>query len=152
MGYVKERGYCGIALESPKTPENIGSVLRLSQCFHVSVLLISGDRGKRNLQHLPTDVMHSWQHLPVVELDDVTEVKPYQCEFVSIEFAEDAVDLPDFVHPERAIYIFGPEDGNVSWKSRNKSIATVKIPTEHCLNLAMAVGIVLYDRATKRKI
>ncbi len=58
-------------------------------------------------------------------------------------------NLFDFVHPENALYVFGPEDGSVEQMYRRFCHRFVKIPTKHCTNLAAAVYIVLYDRAMK---
>ncbi|MDO7644738.1 MAG: hypothetical protein MUQ62_08500, partial [Reinekea forsetii] len=68
---------------------------------------------------------------------------------VCVDLIEGATALSDFVHPERALYIFGPEDGSLSQAVIDQADAVVYIPTIGCLNLAATVNIVLYDRAAK---
>jgi hypothetical protein len=68
---------------------------------------------------------------------------------VCIEILEGSVRLQDFVHPQNAIYVFGPEDGGVPQVIRRYCFSFVHIPSFHCLNLAAAVNVVLYDRAIK---
>jgi tRNA C32,U32 (ribose-2'-O)-methylase TrmJ len=53
------------------------------------------------------------------------------------------------VHPENAVYVFGPEDGSIPPVFRRHCHRFVSIPSKHCLNLAAAVYIVLYDRNQK---
>ena len=68
-----------------------------------------------------------------------------------VERRSQAENLVDFEHPERAVYIFGPEDGEVSKGVRSVCHRFVCIPTlnDGPLNLAAAVNVVLYDRLAK---
>ena len=52
-------------------------------------------------------------------------------------------------YPEKAYYIFGPEDGSIKQAVVNKADAVVYIPTKGSLNLAQTVNVVLYDRMAK---
>lgn len=61
-----------------------------------------------------------------------------------------ATSLPDYVHPERAFYIFGPEDGTLE-PARFKAVKEViYVPTRGCMNLAASVNVILYDRLAKQ--
>ena len=75
---------------------------------------------------------------------------PFDCDPVAVDLLADARPLPGFTHPERAFYIFGPEDGTLGKAITARCVHKVYIPTKHCLNLAMAANTVLYDRAAKR--
>ncbi len=70
-------------------------------------------------------------------------------ELVCVEFAEDAIALTEYQHPENAFYIFGPEDGTISQQVIDRADAVVYVPTIGCMNLAATVNVVLYDRLTK---
>ena len=59
--------------------------------------------------------------------------------------------LPDFQHPENALYIFGPEDGTITQDVINLADAVVYVPTIGCMNLAASVNVLLYDRLAKSK-
>jgi len=74
---------------------------------------------------------------------------PHDCTPVAVEITDNAMDLTTFVHPERAYYIFGPENGSVRPEILKKCPYTVKIPTTMSLNLGMTVNIVMYDRLAK---
>ena len=68
---------------------------------------------------------------------------------VAIELIKDAKPLPSYRHPERAFYIFGPEDGTLDKNIRAWCTDVVYIPTVGCMNLAATVNVVLYDRMAK---
>jgi tRNA C32,U32 (ribose-2'-O)-methylase TrmJ len=70
---------------------------------------------------------------------------------VAVELRRGAELLPAFEHPERALYVFGPEDGNLTSAVLARCHRVVAIPTRHCVNLAAAVYLVLYDRMVKRQ-
>lgn len=69
---------------------------------------------------------------------------------VAVELRRSAESLIDFVHPEHAVYVFGPEDGSLDRAVLGVCHRFVVIPTRHCTNLAAAVYTVLYDRHAKR--
>lgn len=68
---------------------------------------------------------------------------------VCVEIHENSIPLTVFEHPKDAVYVFGPEDGGVPQVIRQHCHWFVHIPAFHCLNLAAALNVVLYDRATK---
>jgi tRNA C32,U32 (ribose-2'-O)-methylase TrmJ len=71
---------------------------------------------------------------------------------VAVEVRPDSESLLDFVHPAEALYVFGPEDGSLPKPVRLLCHRFLVIPTHHCLNLAAAVNVVLYDRRLKRHL
>lgn len=72
---------------------------------------------------------------------------------VCVELVSGAEDLTQFEHPEGdVVYVFGPEDGGVSKGTRTFCHRFVKIPGAHCLNLAAACNVTLYDRMAKSMI
>ena len=61
-----------------------------------------------------------------------------------------ATPLPQYKHPDRAFYIFGPEDGTLGQSVTGWCRDIIYVPTIFCMNLAAAVNVVLYDRMAKR--
>jgi tRNA(Leu) C34 or U34 (ribose-2'-O)-methylase TrmL len=57
--------------------------------------------------------------------------------------------LTEYQHPERAFYIFGPEDGSLKKNVTAWCKDIIYIPTHGCMNLAATVNVVLYDRMLK---
>jgi tRNA(Leu) C34 or U34 (ribose-2'-O)-methylase TrmL len=54
------------------------------------------------------------------------------------------------MHPERAFYVFGPEDGTLGTRHLSKCVRKIMVPTKFCMNLAATVNVVLYDRLAKQ--
>ena len=66
-----------------------------------------------------------------------------------VDLIPGATPLPDFVHPARAFYIFGPEDGTLDPALFAGVKRVVYVPTTGCMNLAASVNVILYDRLAK---
>ena len=73
----------------------------------------------------------------------------YDCVPVAVDILPGARCLTTYVHPERAFYIFGPEDGTLGEVITKWCRDVVYVPTAFCMNLAAAVNVVLYDRMAK---
>ena len=141
------RGFAVVALERPKTPCNVGHALRASHAYGVAMLMYSGMRGWH--AKIPTDVSRAWRRIPVLQVADIATNRPKGARLVAVEFLEDATPLPEYKHPQQAVYVFGPEDGSISPELMAVCDDVVVIPTSRCLNLAAAVNTVLYDRTAK---
>lgn len=143
---VLSRGYAAIGLHMPKTVANVGSVLRAAGCYGAAMVAASGQRYRR----AATDTQASYRHLPLIQTDDLHSVVPFDCVPVAVDLIEGARPLHAYTHPERAFYIFGPEDGTLGKAITGWCRDVVYIPTRHCMNLAATVNVVLYDRMVKR--
>jgi tRNA(Leu) C34 or U34 (ribose-2'-O)-methylase TrmL len=141
------RGFATIGLDRPKSKENLGGVLRAAGCFGASLVVVRGARMGR----YSTDTMDSYKSIPSIHADDLIASIPFGCTPVAVELADGAKNIVDFTHPERAFYIFGPEDGDVDKKIRASCAHTIYVPTQFCMNLACTVNVVLYDRLQKQQ-
>jgi tRNA(Leu) C34 or U34 (ribose-2'-O)-methylase TrmL len=137
-----------IGLVNPKSPANIGSVMRAAGCFNAAGVFYTGTRFERAAR-FNTDTKNISTRIPLTAASNLLEVVPPASKIVCIELVEGAISLTDFQHPQAAFYIFGPEDGTISQHLIDQADAVVYIPTTGCLNLAATVNIVLYDRAAK---
>jgi len=95
--------------------------------------------------------MKHYRHLPLIRASSLKDVIPFDCVPVAIDLIEGARSLPDYTHPERAFYVFGPEDGTLGRAVTDWCRDVVSIPTAGCMNLAACVNVVLYDRLCKRR-
>ena len=123
-------GYACIGLFNPKGPENVGSIMRAAGCYGVNTVFYTGKRYERAVEFR-------------------TDTKQVHLQLVAIEVHPDAKPLTTYKHPERAFYIFGPEDGSLNKKVTSWCKDIVYIPTHGCMNLAATVNVVLYDRLLK---
>lgn len=140
------RGYSAIGLVRPKTGGNIGGVMRAAYCYDAAMVAVQGERTKVT-DHM--DTPKAYRHLPVLRADDLFTLCPYDAEPVAVDLVDDARSLFVFQHPQRAFYIFGPEDGTLGEPILSRCKHRVMIPTRMCMNLAACVNVVLYDRACK---
>lgn len=141
------RGYSIVALDHPKKDNNIGAVMRAAYCFDSKMIVIAGNRYKRQ----PTDTPYAQRSIPTLQVQSVMDAVPYDCEPVAVDLLPGATELPNFTHPQRAFYIFGAEDRTLPAEIVSRCKHKIVIPTKTCLNLAMAVNIVLYDRTCKQQ-
>lgn len=138
------RGYFGVGLHHPKTPENIAGVLRACGCYGAAMLAVTGRRyEKRSL-----DTTKHWRHMPLMHLDEMQI--PFGADAIAVDLVDGAIPLPKFTHPESAFYIFGPEDGTLGQDIIKRCRYKVMVPTRVCMNLAACVNVVLYDRMAKQ--
>lgn len=149
----------GILLTNPKYAHNVGGAVRAAAAFGVQDLWWTGDRisfasdkpGKERLpreerlwEYQSVNYRHTSIHQIFKDLAAADQTP------VAVEFDDRAEQLPHFEHPINAVYVFGPEDGSLGRVHRMHCHRHVFIPTKHCLNLAAAVNVVLYDRMVKR--
>ena len=142
------RGYCGIGVQNLKSTPNYGGVFRAAYNFNADFIFLIGKRFRKQ----PSDTLHTTRHMPLFEYrsaEDFVCHIPYGCILVGVEIAGNARDISGFSHPERAIYVLGPEDGSISPVLLQHCRAVIQIPSNRCLNVATAAGIVLYDRLLK---
>ncbi|MBG82278.1 MAG: RNA methyltransferase [SAR202 cluster bacterium] len=146
---LKHRGFACIALDRPKDGVNVGHSLRAALGFSARMVILGDKDPAINVRKLSTDPGRAYRHVPILEVRDIFGALPHDCKSVAVEITDEALDLTTFAHPERACYIFGPENGSVSDKILAKCDYVVKIPTTMSLNLGMTVNIVMYDRLAK---
>ena len=145
MRKTDHSGYAAIGLHNPRNPLNVGGALRAASCFGASLVVLSGRRYK--VQR--TDTARTHLDIPLLQVNNLHEAIPYDCVPVAVERKADAIPLPDYHHPLRAFYVFGPEDGELGNAVLRWCRDVVQVPTLYSLNLAAAVNIVLYDRLAK---
>ncbi|MFA7553501.1 MAG: RNA methyltransferase [Spongiibacteraceae bacterium] len=142
------KNYACIGLFNPKTPENVGSVMRAAGCYGVSSVFYTGRRYDI-AQSFCTDTQKVYEEIPLIGVEDLKTIIPYGCVPIAVDLIEGATPLPDFKHPPRAFYIFGPEDGTLKKSITKFCSETIYVPTKGSMNLAAAVNVILYDRMAK---
>lgn len=146
-----------VGLTDPQTPDNVGAVMRAAGCYNANAVYYTGHRydnaikwskaSKASLTKMNTQ--DEGKNVPLVHVDDFPSVLEPDMKIVCVDLVVGAVPLPEFVHPEKAIYIFGPESGTVLQTDIDRADAVVYVPTSGCMNLAASVNVLLYDRMAK---
>ena len=140
------RGYFGIGVEGISKPMNVGSLLRSAHSFGASFFFtVSPAVDIRAMQ--ASDTSGAFGHIPFYNFETPADVLlPANTSLVAVELLPDAVDLPSFRHPRRAVYVLGPELGSVSDALLARCDYTIKIPMKFCVNVGVAGALVMYDR------
>jgi tRNA G18 (ribose-2'-O)-methylase SpoU len=140
------RGYFGIGVEGISKPMNVGNLLRSAHAFGASFFFtISPEVDVKAMQ--ASDTSGAFDNLPFYNFEKPEDLLlPYQTSLVAVELLEDAVELPSFRHPKSAVYVLGPELGNVSDAMLARCDYSIKIPMKFCINVGVAGALVMYDR------
>jgi len=141
-------GLVFIGLTNPKSPTNVGSVMRAAGCFGVDAVYYTGKRYAQAAR-FHTDTNRVTDRIALSSVKNFSDDLPANTRIVCVDLVEGATPLPDYEHYENAIYIFGPEDGTLTQEQVDEADDVVYIPTTGCLNLAATVNVLLYDRLMK---
>lgn len=165
VGQLNVASPCVVMLDRPKTPANVGTVFRSALALGARTVILCAPRwplDRAPLDDLKTDPSNAYRHLDV-RLVDTLEAGLALAPAHDVVVVERGLNTPTFLdaftHPERCVYIFGPEDSGVAVRSippmrpyvpvEIRGARALAHPLQGCLNLATAVSIVLYDRAAQ---
>ena len=156
-----------VVLIDPKTPFNVGSAIRACSIFGVGTLRWTGERvhaekargaagsGYKRLPREERLKQYQWVDWRRHDTQDLVSDLYLQHGYtpVCVEVDDTAEYLDEFVHPDKAVYVFGPEDGSVPKGVRAVCHRFVRIRTANRspLNLGAAVNLVLHDRYVKQQ-
>lgn len=142
--------YFAIGVVNSKRDTNIGTLLRSAHNFGAAFVFTVGRRYDRQ----SSDTTKAWRSVPLFNFDTVADLRrhvPYDAKLVGVELDARAVPLNVFTHPRRAVYLLGAEDHGLSEAQRAECHELVVVPgASHCLNVASAGTVVLYDRVSRR--
>lgn len=144
-------GWFAIGVQRPKTAVNHGTLWRSAASLGAAYIFTIGRRFEKE----SSDVTNSWTKIPVFHyrtFDEFLANRPYDAPLIGVELTEGAVSLETYRHPDRAIYLLGPEDGSLSLEAQLACRDIVKFNSAWCLNVATAGSIVMYDRQTKSAV
>lgn len=147
-----------IVMTDPKYPHNVGAAVRACSNFGVGLLMFTGSRvslepDKKKGYRLPREErMAGYKDVTLINDDYPFNRFPKDVVPVAVELRENSEPLPYFHHPEKAVYVFGPEDGSIPQVMLRHCQRFLVIPSRHCLNLAAAINVVLCDRICKEGV
>jgi tRNA(Leu) C34 or U34 (ribose-2'-O)-methylase TrmL len=157
--FPRERGkdMSGVLLINPKFPHNVGGALRACAAWGIDTLRWTGDRvtieelikGRLPREERMREYKDTVDWSRIVTFRPIDEHVFKNMIPICIELGDGYEQLPEFEHPDEALYVFGPEDGSVPRPIKQHCHRFVSIPTHFCLNLAAAINVVLYDRMAK---
>ena len=140
------RGYFAVGVLEISKSRNMGALMRTAHAFGAAYTFTIGSEVTRQ-KFRQADTSNADLHLPYFDFPSLNDMaRPRGMQLVGVELTDDAVELPSFNHPSRAAYIMGPEKGSLTPDILEHCDHIIKIPTKFCVNVALAGGIVLYDR------
>jgi hypothetical protein len=94
----------------------VGAAVRAASCYGVRQVWFSGDRvrldGDRRRRLPREERMRGYKQVEIRQADYFFDAFDGAVP-VAVELRRNAESLIDFEHPERALYVFGPEDGSL---------------------------------------
>lgn len=103
-----------VALVDPKFPHNVGAAVRAASCYGVRQVWFTGTgcgwMAPRGIGWPREERMRGYQDVEIRHADLFFEAFS-DAGPAAVELRRNAESLIDFDHPERALYVFGPEDG-----------------------------------------
>lgn len=149
-----------VILDDVRSLNNIGSVFRTSDAFLIEKIYLCGitatpPHREINKTAIGATETVDWEYCE----DVVTLIKKLKSENIhvfAIEQVENSILLQDF-KPEKhkkTAFIFGNEVKGVAQEAVNECHGSIEIPqfgTKHSFNIAVSVGIVLWDIVGKMK-
>jgi tRNA(Leu) C34 or U34 (ribose-2'-O)-methylase TrmL len=161
---LAKNSHVTIGLTNPKTPSNVGGIMRAAGCYSVDQVIYTGHRYTHAAKFIGsknnTDTQKLSEQIPLIAIDDFLQLKqpsireqlaklPESTKIICVDLVEGAIPLPHFQHPDQALYVFGPEDGTIAQEVIDEADDVVYVPTVGCMNLAASVNVLLYDRLAK---
>ncbi len=140
----------GIGIYQVKTSPNVGVLWRGAYQLGADYVFTIGPRYKPE----SSDVFATWQQIPLFRyatFDEMFAAMPYSTRLIGVEMG--GKPLPDFEHPDRAVYLLGAEDSGLPQSVLDRCYAAISIPAARkaSYNVAQAGTLVCYDRFIKRR-
>jgi 23S rRNA (guanosine2251-2'-O)-methyltransferase len=149
-----------IVLDNVRSLNNVGSVFRTADAFLIEAVYLCGITGtppNKEIQKTALGATDSiaWKYFKNT-LEAVEELKKDDFLVYAIEQAESAIMLNNFMpsRKQKIAIIFGNEVKGVEQEVIDASTDVIEIPqvgTKHSLNIAVSVGIVMWDLYMKIK-
>jgi len=147
-----------ILLDNVRSMNNIGSIFRTADAFLVAKIYLCGITAApphRDIQKTALGATETvaWEYIESVQTA-LSILKAENYEIVTVEQTTEAVQLQTFVPSKGKKYalVFGNEVdgvGDIAVEMCNFSLEIPQLGHKHSLNIAVSVGIVLWDVYSK---
>ncbi|UNY99217.1 RNA methyltransferase [Zhouia spongiae] len=147
-----------VVLDNIRSLNNIGSVFRTSDAFLIEKIYLCGITATPPHKDIQKTALGATESVEWEYVEDtlalVSELQENNIKVVSVEQAEDAVMLNNFIPEQDRKYavVFGNEVKGVSQKVVSASDMVVEIPqygTKHSLNISVSAGVIIWDLFSK---
>jgi len=141
-----------LVLDNVRSLNNVGSVFRTADAFLLEALYLCGYTGTpphREIQKTALGATESvrWKHFPSIR-DAIDELKAEGYAVYAVEQTEKSISLEKFQPQEKTALVFGNEVEGVQQEAIDACAGSIEIPqfgTKHSFNIAVSVGIVVWE-------
>ena len=147
-----------LVLDNVRSLNNVGSVVRTADSFLLESIYLCGITGTpphRDINKTALGATDSvnWKHYPTT-VDAINELKTEGYKVSAVEQTEHAIMLDKYIpsKDQNIALVFGSEVGGVNDDVITLCDNCIEIPqqgTKHSLNIAVSVGIVVWDFISK---
>jgi tRNA G18 (ribose-2'-O)-methylase SpoU len=147
-----------LVLDNVRSQSNVGSIFRTADAFLTEAIYLCGITScppHREIQKTALGATESvaWKYFSETSIA-ISELKEKGYKIIAIEQAEEAIELQNMIVDQNQKYalIFGHEVNGVDQEIVNKCDYCIEIPqfgTKHSFNIAISVGIVLWEVSKK---
>ena len=140
-----------VVADGLRTPENMGSVLRLAGNFNAQKTIFVSEEAKdfRNYKINRTASGGEKTNWKIVEsVDELINEIPADYQLVAIETTDDAINIFDFQFPEKITLIVGSEVNGIQNELIDKADYKVYIPLPgpvSSLNVTHALSVAMFE-------
>ena len=144
-----------IILDSPKTPENIGSIMRLAGNMGISEIYILANDSNFRLSKIKkaASTASDYVKLKFISLELLNTLKEDEYEFIAIETCDTATNIYQFAFSKKLAFIFGNESNGISEEVLSLCDNALYIPlagSVKSMNISHAVAVTLFEWYRKR--
>ena len=143
-----------IVLDNVRSMSNVGSIFRTADAFLAESIYLCGITGVPPHPEIRKTALGAtesvvWKYFSKTS-EAIAELKSSGYRIIGIEQAEGAINLKDFMAEKGIKYalVFGHEVHGVDQKVIDECDLVIEIPqagTKHSFNIAVSVGIVLWE-------
>jgi tRNA G18 (ribose-2'-O)-methylase SpoU len=148
-----------IILENIRSAYNVGSVFRTADAFLVEAIYICGYSARPPHKEVKKTALGaeetvSWKQFKLAS-EAIADARENNCKIYAVEQAENSLKLQaaDFSPKQRIALVFGNEVTGVEQSTIELCDGCIEIPQlgmKHSLNIATAVGVVLWELVRNR--
>ncbi len=142
-----------VVLDNVRSLNNVGSVFRTADAFLIEEIVLCGVTGTPPNKEIEKTALGAtqtvaWKH-SASTLEAVNELQNQSYKVYAVEQAENSIMLNEFANgDEKLALVFGNEVYGVEQDVVDACDGVIEIPqqgTKHSLNIAVSVGIVLWE-------
>ena len=143
---------CIVAVDSVEDPHNLGTIYRASECFGVTAVMLSKNRGVCITPTVTKVAVGATELVKTIEVSNlltaIRELKKEGFWCIVADVNEKSINLNEFECPEKSILVVGAEGQGVKKALKDEADFIVKIPQVgkiDSLNVSQATAVILYQ-------